>query len=80
MDPWKNPPFFVNQPQTDQSLQLVVERNLCSKCKNVAIGTSLRGGFLCEDCVRVLIIRKQLWVYPAEFREKIIFFEGLKGR
>ncbi|TMI36968.1 hypothetical protein E6H26_00405 [Candidatus Bathyarchaeota archaeon] len=62
------------------SVQRSVEKNLCSKCLTVRMGTRVRGGFLCEECVRVLMIRKRLWVYPAEFRFRVIVDEGLKRR
>lgn len=57
-----------------------MERNICSKCQNVAEGTRVRGGFLCEECIRVFIIRKQLWVYPMQYRDQIMVDEGLKRR
>jgi len=62
------------------SVQRSVEKNLCSKCLTVRVGTRVRDGFLCEECIRVFMIRKQLWVYPAEFRFRVIVNEGLKRR
>ncbi|HYY90505.1 MAG TPA: hypothetical protein VE955_00790 [Candidatus Dormibacteraeota bacterium] len=65
---------------TNRAILRSIEKNLCSKCLNVALGTRVRGGFLCEECIRVFMIRKQLWVYPVQFRDQIIVDEGLKRR
>ncbi len=61
-------------------VQRSVEKNLCSKCLTVAPGTRVRGGFVCEDCIRVFMIRKQLWVYPIQLRDQMIVDEALKRR
>ncbi len=61
------------------SVQHSVEKNLCNKCLTLRMGTRVRGGFLCEECIRVIMIRKQLWVYPLEFRFRVIVDEGLKS-
>lgn len=65
---------------TNRIIQRTLERSECNKCLNVGFGTRVRGGFLCEECVRLFVIRKQLWVYPEEYREQFIVEEGLKKR
>lgn len=64
----------------NRTIQRTVEKSACSKCQDVGFGTRVRGGFLCEECVRVFMIRKKLWDFPHEYREHFIVEEGLKGR
>ncbi|OLB46651.1 hypothetical protein AUH73_08780 [archaeon 13_1_40CM_4_53_4] len=64
----------------NRTLQRGVEKGLCAKCGRIAPGTRVTGGFLCEECIRVFMIRKQLWIYPVEFRDRIIIDDGLKRR
>ncbi len=78
--PNTGPPQNFVIEMTGRTVQRSVEKNLCSKCLNVAIGTRVKGGFLCEECIRVFMIRKQLWVYPIQLRDQIIVDEGLKRR
>ncbi len=65
---------------TDRTIQHALQKDQCSKCGITAEGTRVRGGFLCEECIRTLMIRKQLWVYPLELRNRVIFDEALKRR
>lgn len=64
----------------NRAIQRIVEKGACSKCQEERFGTRVRGGFLCEECVRIFMIRKQLWDFPGEYREHFIVEEGLNRR
>ncbi len=50
--------------------QVSVEKAICDICRCFVAGTpGTSEGFLCENCIRVLVIREQLWNHASPFRE-----------
>ncbi len=50
--------------------QVSVQKALCDSCHCFVAGTpGTTEGFLCENCIRVLVIKHQLWNYGQPLRE-----------
>ncbi len=50
--------------------QISVQKAICDNCHCFVAGTpGATEGFLCENCIRLLIIKHQLWNYAGPFRE-----------
>ncbi len=50
--------------------QVSVEKALCDSCHSFVAGTpGTTEGFLCENCIRIIVIKHQLWNYGPPFRE-----------
>ena len=50
--------------------QVSVQKALCDSCRSFAAGTpGTTEGFLCGNCIRILVIKHQLWNYLGTFRD-----------
>ncbi len=50
--------------------QVSVQKAICNSCRSFAAGTpGTNEGFLCENCIRLLVIKHQLWNYGGPFRD-----------
>ncbi len=50
--------------------QVSVQKAVCDSCHSFVAGTpGTTEGFLCENCIRVFMIKHQLWNYAGSLRE-----------
>ncbi len=50
--------------------QISVQKAICDSCHSFVAGTpGTTEGFLCQDCVRIIVIKEQLWNHASPFRE-----------